>query len=456
MPRHRRNLGRNLTTGNPYSQLFGNPSQTLQSVQSNPQGINYVLQQFLKGLGVNKDKEQREAMMEAVQAALVSDPETVTQSLDSSSFTGTLEGGEGDETEITSSNPNKRSLVERLTAAGEDLSGNPYMQQFQQSLIPGRLSADLAKTNLGERRDYAAGLATTKRQQQLTDIQTKQENAIKLKQTPATGFGTSRPAAPIQNYARRQQLVEQFGEASSQVRQFDTYVRANKIIDFGGSVGRFNPQAPGSPEAVGPKTIPLQSTVEHQRAVAVAKAEAQAGGAALKKAMQNQIDGLSKLTEAQQSANYMNGLLTQLAKSEGLPGMIGFPDSVSGAIYKVFGTPFMGTVEADFEARLSQIGGMQFLQAFQSLKGGGQITEAEGNKATEAMSRLQKTGQSEASYRKAIKDLRDVTQRAIIKARLGIRDAKAAEYWARQQLGGSSVPQAAPAIKLPPGFTVVP
>ena len=57
------------------------------------------------------------------------------------------------------------------------------------------------------------------------------------------------------------------------------------------------------------------------------------------------------------------------------------------------GTPYAnkvpGSKEADFAARFEQIKGGVFLQAFNSLRGGGQITESEGSKATAALLRAQ-------------------------------------------------------------------
>ena len=51
-----------------------------------------------------------------------------------------------------------------------------------------------------------------------------------------------------------------------------------------------------------------------------------------------------------------------------------------------------GTSGAGAQAYIDQIGGQAFLQAFQSLKGGGQITEIEGQKATQAITRLTTQG----------------------------------------------------------------
>jgi len=60
-----------------------------------------------------------------------------------------------------------------------------------------------------------------------------------------------------------------------------------------------------------------------------------------------------------------------------------------------------------FEAYHDQIKGKAFLAAFESLKGGGQITEVEGLKAEQATARLN-LAQDEEDYKKALMDLRDV------------------------------------------------
>ena len=59
------------------------------------------------------------------------------------------------------------------------------------------------------------------------------------------------------------------------------------------------------------------------------------------------------------------------------------------------------------EARIGQITGGTFLQAFAALRGGGAITEKEGEKATAAFNRLSNLRQDERSYRAAATEFRD-------------------------------------------------
>jgi hypothetical protein len=62
-----------------------------------------------------------------------------------------------------------------------------------------------------------------------------------------------------------------------------------------------------------------------------------------------------------------------------------------------------GSSAADFKVRLDQIKDRTFLQAFESLKGSGQITEKEGEKATSALNRMS-SAQSEIEFIKAARE----------------------------------------------------
>jgi hypothetical protein len=91
-----------------------------------------------------------------------------------------------------------------------------------------------------------------------------------------------------------------------------------------------------------------------------------------------------------------------------------------------------GTDAADYQQRLAQVQGRTFLEAFQSLKGGGAITEIEGQKAEQAIARLG-TRQSDAEHKKALEELQEVM-------RIGVERAK------RMAAGDfSATPTAAPA-----------
>lgn len=104
-----------------------------------------------------------------------------------------------------------------------------------------------------------------------------------------------------------------------------------------------------------------------------------------------------------------------------------------------------GTATYDFGQRVEQLQGRAFLQAFESLKGGGQITEVEGKKATQAIARLS-TAQTETAFREALQELRDITAAA--------RDRIISRRQPMGGLGGVPIPGSGGLVAEPPGAPV--
>lgn len=75
-----------------------------------------------------------------------------------------------------------------------------------------------------------------------------------------------------------------------------------------------------------------------------------------------------------------------------------------------------GTEATAFNTRLDQLKGKQFLQAFESLKGGGQITEVEGKKATDAIARMN-TATTEKEFVTASRDFQRTIKGAVDRAK---------------------------------------
>jgi hypothetical protein len=89
----------------------------------------------------------------------------------------------------------------------------------------------------------------------------------------------------------------------------------------------------------------------------------------------------------------------------------GLGTGIAGAI-----PPIPGTAQAGFVDLVNQAKGKAFLEAFNSLKGGGQITEIEGEKATQAIARLNRARRPE-DFDAALKDLEDVIRLGVDRAR---------------------------------------
>lgn len=120
------------------------------------------------------------------------------------------------------------------------------------------------------------------------------------------------------------------------------------------------------------------------------------------------------LPKAQEQSKQILDLINSIEQDKGLSAVVGLPNPLEGRI------PFIGNVAgsaaADFQAKLDQLGGKQFLEAFESLKGGGQITQIEGEKATNAIARMQ-TSQSEKAFKQALDELRQIVVRASDRAK---------------------------------------
>jgi hypothetical protein len=91
-------------------------------------------------------------------------------------------------------------------------------------------------------------------------------------------------------------------------------------------------------------------------------------------------------------------------------------ESYVGATAMPFARLIEGSPAASYERRQLQIEGKTFLEAFESLKGGGAITEIEGAKGTQAISRMNKA-QSEVEYVKAARELQDIVRKGVERAR---------------------------------------
>jgi hypothetical protein len=93
----------------------------------------------------------------------------------------------------------------------------------------------------------------------------------------------------------------------------------------------------------------------------------------------------------------------------------GFKNYVGAALFP--GMRFVeGSDTASYEVRQKQIEGKAFLEAFQALKGGGSITEKEGEKGTQAIMRMNKASK-ESEYIAAARELQNILRTGMDRAR---------------------------------------
>lgn len=208
---------------------------------------------------------------------------------------------------------------------------------------------------------------------------------------------------------RAQFLQKSGGNAPSTVQEWEYF---NKLDPQ--SQGRFlemkrNPQimnlggsqavrAPGGGisenYAVTPK---MTETPEYQAAQETAKVSA-------RESVQRGAEATGHLPKVQASAENARNMVNGILNHPGFSSTVGVT-AMPGARF------VPGTKEADFMSRMDQLKGSAFLQAFETLKGGGQITEVEGKKATDAINRMS-ISTSENEFKSAAQDFLSVVNRA--------------------------------------------
>ena len=161
--------------------------------------------------------------------------------------------------------------------------------------------------------------------------------------------------------------------------------------DENGFVYRMDKATGESKQVLKPDGTPLKAA----EASPELKAKLAQGGASGKVIGEAGGKATVDLIDAVPTAEMQIKQLDALVNHPGLAGAVG--------VGLPYANKVPGSKEADFAARFEQIKGGVFLQAFNSLRGGGQITESEGSKATAALLRAQ-YAQSEVEFKEAVQE----------------------------------------------------
>jgi hypothetical protein len=143
---------------------------------------------------------------------------------------------------------------------------------------------------------------------------------------------------------------------------------------------------------------------------------------------------LKNIDEMIGDSKIVNGKLVE-GKKKPHPG---FSTAVGASILP--GSRFVpGTNASDFQTRFDQVKGESFLQAFESLKGGGSITNIEGEKGTAAINRMS-LAQSEKEFVQAANDLKDIIKIGMSNAKKRAASANASAVSAPNAGAGGADP----------------
>lgn len=210
-------------------------------------------------------------------------------------------------------------------------------------------------------------------------------------------------AAPAPSNVREWQYFSRLPPEEQQ--RYITMKRAEKYLDLGTHYQRPNPVDPSQPGPTYEKDI-----VGKERAEEIGKAQGKAT-ADFPRILDNSSQALHLIEQIRQHPGKQYGV-----------GAIG------GSL-----PPVPGTAQAGFVDLVAQAKGKAFLEAFNSLKGGGQITEVEGQKATEAIARLNRARRPE-DFEAALTDFEDVIRAGVDRARKAAGGAPASSGFSIRRL----------------------
>ena len=203
---------------------------------------------------------------------------------------------------------------------------------------------------------------------------------------------------------RRRDYIKIVERNPAQVSEFKGWM--NRLDDVAAKAGVKSPTGQVSDEiplraAEKPTTAPAVTVTDKQPAPIISS-----GGIEKTKA-QGKIEGeaTANLPKAEAVAKDTLKTIIELDQHPGKAQAVG-----KSAMFGIQAIPF--TEAGGFMNKLEQLKGKSFLQAFETLKGGGQITEIEGTKATNAINRLN-NWTSETEFQTALDELKDIVYTAL-------------------------------------------
>jgi hypothetical protein len=152
----------------------------------------------------------------------------------------------------------------------------------------------------------------------------------------------------------------------------------------------------------------IETEADAAAAIAGAETEARETAQIASLPAKTRAEALKALPEVEATATEAIALIDDILDEPNLNSVIGF---IQGRFRGVSGAQ-RGTVR-----KVEQLQGKVFLDAFERLKGGGQITELEGKAATDAQARISDRTVDEESFREAVLELREIIERGLTRAR---------------------------------------
>lgn len=321
--------------------------------------------------------------------------------------------------------PNVRAGLSQFGKTGLGY-GKLLAEQEKAGLETKELKGKIAKQDIEVQREQFANLSFNPSNENITAH--LQDSVLQGKMPPAQAEQLLAQVLPM-NPAQRKQFFTEMGVKAEKRYEMTTLSEFQKQ-DLG--IKRARMAADIDPE--------LQSKIaqakEYGQVLGKNKAVAEA---ALPGAIQTAEEGIRLIDEMVGKAPVKDasGKVIQ-AGTKPHPG---FSSYVGASLTP--GARFVeGSDTASYEVRQKQIEGKAFLEAFNALKGGGSITEKEGEKATQAIMRMNKASK-ESEYIAAARELQGILRTGMERSR-----AKAGQT---SPVVPSAAPTAAPRTGAPAG-----
>lgn len=295
--------------------------------------------------------------------------------------------------------PEERALMASMSP-DEFINFQKYRQditQFQQRQIEAQQAKAQQERQMQAAMEYINSLPEPQRSLAMADPMKYVGTAMESQ----FGGGQASPA-DIQKYqlAKNEGFTGSFMDFMSQMRPAPTPIYS--AVPTAQGLQAFN-QRTGRVENIAPGVLPAAQ----DPTLAGRKAELTAAGTATGQA---QAQAQLGFPQYESIANETISRIDELITHPGMRGAVGAPSPGKAMAF------VPGTEQSNFMSLLNSIKGRQFLEAFESLKGGGQITEVEGQKATQAISDMS-TAQSEEAFVRSANQFRNIVQKGLERAR---------------------------------------
>ena len=271
---------------------------------------------------------------------------------------------------------------------------DPSLRQMGMQGITRLPELQAQKEERQAQRDFQRQQAELQNQQRIEQLQMQQQMRLE--------------AMREQNASREQmaQAQREFQEQMANIRSsitssqpyFQPVQTAQGVMAFNARTGRVEPVVGSSGQPIiGAQYDPvLQGSLAGSKTGATTEAKLRT---------EARLDAPKAIAQGEETIRLVDDLL----KAPGMKQAVGASRMLG--IQKI-----PGTSAKDFDVRLDQLKGQQFLQAFESLKGGGAITEIEGKKATDAIARMD-AASSEAEFIKAAREFQSVIRQGVARAK---------------------------------------